>query len=160
MISKYAEKKLKEIEQLFGYFESLRLDEELESHIAKYMTVLISGIYESIIEDFINEFIKNTTRSKEINKFVSEIVSGSFRNPKFQTLVKLLSKFSGDWVKQIRQVKDENKEALTSIINHKNLIAHGDSSTITFNQIKEYYYKSKKIIEELDLTILSSQLTP
>src|SRR3989344_7992176 len=69
MQSKYAKAKLDYLDSLFHDFENQRLDDYTKSHIAKYLTVLCSGIFEDIFKSFILELSSKDTIRKEIKEF-------------------------------------------------------------------------------------------
>lgn len=151
MNNRYAESKLEYLSLLFNYFQVLELEDELRSHVAKYLTVLISGIYEDTIKNLLKESIQRESLTKETRNFIFKQIDIIFRNPSHNNINKLLSKFNKEWLIKLREkIKEENWEALNSIVNNKNNIAHGDRCDITFNDIKNYYDTSKIIIIELD----------
>lgn len=151
----YVQAKLDYLDLLFNYFKSLNLDEELKSHISKYLTVLISGIYEDSIKNILKESIHRESITKEVKGFIFKQIDTIFRNPTHKNLKGLLNRFNKAWLNKIHQkIVDEEWEALNSIVNNKNNIAHGDSSSITFDDIFTYYQKSKKILTELDSLII------
>jgi hypothetical protein len=55
MKNRYFQSKFDYIELLFHYFDSQIVDEYFKSHIAKYLTVVISGIFEDMIKRGIEE---------------------------------------------------------------------------------------------------------
>ena len=161
MKCKDVEIKIERIDFLFTYFEGHEFDgdEQLKSHIAKYLTVLISGMYEDMIKTIINQlifnemFVENTPQF--LKKFISDKVNKSFRNPDQSNTKGFLNSFNKDWTKTLNQIIDAKSwDALDSIVRQKNLIAHGNDSAITFNEIKIYYSNSIEIIKELDRLIL------
>ncbi|MBI2142912.1 hypothetical protein HYU20_01040, partial [Candidatus Woesearchaeota archaeon] len=90
-----------------------------------------------------------------IKEFIFKQIQRSLQNPTYLNLKEFLEKFNKEWVKKLdASIEHKNKDALTSIVNNKNQIAHGDSSTITFPLIKQHYENSKVIIEQLDRIIL------
>lgn len=155
MKSKYTVTRLENIELLIKFYETTKVDEFTLSHISKFITVLTSGIYEDVIKNILVEYTDKEKVSREIRDYIYDQLKKSFRNPDFGNLTGLISKFSKKWENQIKiKVTEEQKESLNSIVNNKNLIAHGDNCTITFSNIKEYYYKSKEIIILLDSLLL------
>lgn len=161
MNCKDAEIKIERINFLFTYFEGHEFggDEQLKSHIAKYLTVLISGMYEDMIKRIINQLISNEmfveNTPQFLKNFVLDKVDKSFRNPDQGNTKGFLKSFNKEWPKNLNQIIDTKCwDALDSIVRQKNLIAHGNDSTITFDDIKEYYGNSIGIIKELDRLIL------
>ena len=161
MKCKDVEIKIERINFLFTYFEGHEFDEDeqLKSHIAKYLTVLISGMYEDMIKKIINQLIFNEMFAENtpqyLKEYISDKVDKSFRNPDQSNTKGFLKSFNKEWTKTLNQIIDsECWNALESIVWQKNLIAHGNNSTITFNDIKKYYTNSIEIIKELDRLIL------
>jgi hypothetical protein len=67
----------------------------------------------------------------------------------------LLNSFNSQWVPNLNnKLQQINWDALDTIVTNKNKIAHGTECKITYSQIKQHYYDSKIIIEELDSLIL------
>jgi hypothetical protein len=159
MNSIYVEEKLRHIDSLFGYFDALNLDEELKSHIAKYLTVLISGIYEDSIETILKESIfRNGTISPEIANFISAQIGIIFRNPSRENIIKLLNQFSENWSAELKEkIEVKDWDCLNSICNNKNQIAHGNSCEITFADIKQFFISSQIILTELDALIFKKK---
>lgn len=154
MNSEYIQKRLSYIEALLEYFKNIDMDEELESHAAKYLTVIISGTYEDIIKNTMLTFIHKQTNKKEVSTFVSTQIEFIFRNPTKENTKKFIEKFNKEWMKELNNnIENEKWEALDSIVNNKNLVAHGKSSQITFLGLKEHYENSKGILLELNQTI-------
>ena len=158
MASEYVESKLRYIDDLFEYFESLKTDEKLKNHMANYLTVLISGTYEDMIENLIIEFVGKNNTKEEIENFVLKSIGLYFRNPDFANICNLIEKFDKDWSNKLKSLVDvRERTALDSIVNNKNNIAHTGQSSITLKQIKEYYIDSRKVIEKLVSIIFDSQ---
>jgi len=156
MDSKYAKAKLDYLDSLFHDFENQKLDDYVMSHIAKYLTVLCSGIYEDIVKDFLIEFTQKNTSNIQIKDFLFIQIKRGIRNPTFKNIKEFLNRFDKSWTRSLnKKISEIHKEALNSIVNNKNLIAHGESSTITFPDLRENYTKSKEIFIELDKIILS-----
>jgi hypothetical protein len=150
MNNRYFQSKFDYIDLLFGYFDRVETDEYFRSHIAKYLTVIISGIYEDLIKRGIDSYLIDANTEVEIRNYVGSSVSIGFRNPDSHNLKALLKKFSQDWSDRIKVVDSTSLDAIDSIVNNKNLIAHGANCEITYDSIKEYYINSKSVLIEID----------
>lgn len=143
------------IDLLFNYFSDIELNAELKSHVAKYLTVLISGMYEDIIKNIVKEYIQKEVSAPQIKSFMNNRIDKTFRNPDYQNLKGFFNMFDRYWMKELyEKLEERDIAALDSIVNHKNLIAHGDNSNITLEDIKDYYKNSKRVIIEIDSLIL------
>jgi len=150
MKSNYIQSKFDSIDLLFNYFSSLPSDEFMKSHIAKYLTVLISGIYEDIVKTRIEEYLNNINSDSEVRNYINNDLAKSFRNTDTSNLKGVLKKFSTQWVDRIKSLDSIYTDALDSIVNNKNLIAHGVNCNISYDNIREYFINSKFVIVELD----------
>lgn len=154
MNSEYIQKRLDYIDTLLKYFRDISMDEELESHAAKYLTVIISGTYEDIIKNTMSTFIHKQTNKKEVSTFASKQIEVVFRNPTKENTKQFIEKFNKEWMKELnKNIENKKWEALDSIVYNKNLIAHGKPSQITLPSLIEHYESSKSIMLELNQTI-------
>ena len=55
MNSKYAQEKLNHLDHIFSTFEIEKLSELAKGYIAKYLTVMTSGVYQDIIQHLLIE---------------------------------------------------------------------------------------------------------
>ena len=67
-----------------------------KSYLAKFLTVLISGIYEEAIKTILNEKIARLD-SREVSSFVENSLRSFFRNPSVSNITSYLRKFSLSW---------------------------------------------------------------
>lgn len=65
-----------------------------------------------------------------------------------ERLEQLLGQFNPDWRAAISSILvDEKRDALDSVVNLRNKIAHGGSVGVTYQRISEYYNQIKPIID-------------
>jgi len=115
-------------------------------------------MYEDIIKSLVRELIQKENIGKETRRFIFKQIDFSLRNPTHKNIKGFLNKFDKGWIKKLNEKIDDKKwDALNSIVNNKNNIAHGNFSTITFEDIEDYYANSKDIIMELDSLILNGK---
>jgi hypothetical protein len=125
-----------------------------KAYLARYLVVYISGIYEEAIETIINEKVRKLN-SPWITKYTASSINDTFQNPKIYKIVEILNKFDDDWGRVIEQMPDTNRAALGGIVTNKNLIAHGDPTTISLKSVIQYYKDSRMIIEKIDEIVLT-----
>lgn len=119
---------------------------EIDSFLAQYLVVLIAGVYEETIEQQVRERVSKLKDAGIVN-LVASLVHNSFRNPRYDSIAELLGKF-GEQAKS--NLKDnalsEDIDALNSIMNNRQAIAHGKDASVTMNDVVAYYAQSKKVI--------------
>jgi hypothetical protein len=89
MIDSYVQSKIEYLNLLFSYFSDISLESEVKSHIAKYLTVLTSGVYEAQIKHLLKKFFDKDNLSREIKGFLDNQIS-LFRNPSKENIQKIL----------------------------------------------------------------------
>jgi len=120
-----------------------------QSYLAKYLTVYITGTYEQSIEEIVWEYAA-TASSSEIENFVSNQLDKNFRNPDMGNIIAIVKQFSTPWADTLKALDNRYKDAITSIVNNKNLIAHGQPSLITISDIKSYHANATVVIQKID----------
>lgn len=123
------------------------------SYLAKYLVVFSCGIYEEVIETIINEKTSQLN-SAQINKYVESSVGRFFRNPCIENIKELLKKFDVAWVRAVDQQPQSAKDALDSVVDNKNALAHGTACNITLSEALDYLKKSRTVIEAIDDAVL------
>lgn len=120
---------------------------ELQSHWARYLCVLVSGFLEKSIHVILTEIAQQQS-APNIANYVGNKVR-DLQNPKMEKILELLGYFNSDWSQRVRQATDgEIREAVDSIVNNRNQIAHGESVGISFLRVSEYY---NKVITAIDI---------
>ena len=126
----------------------------IESYLAKYLVVFISGIYEESIETIINEMVGNLGNS-DVSSYVKEVLSRNFQNPSFDNITQLIKKYRNNtWNNRLAAIPLIARDSINSIVENKNSIAHGSPVTVTVRDVIIYYNESKIVIETIDDMIL------
>lgn len=142
---------LNSIDQTVAEIDTISgLDPLIDGHLAKYLVVYISGIYEEAVETILMDFIMRNTSRSEVAAFVEKSLDQFFRNPDYSNLIALIAKFGNKtWIDELKKHQHEGF-ALSSIVNNKNALAHGQSMTITLLDVKQFYASSRPMIEMVD----------
>jgi len=125
-------------------------DPELASYLSAYLTVVISGVYEDCIEYLFGERSAKAG-DPELAQYVKTTLDERFRNPKYGRVVETLSKFSGSYVKNLQgKVQEQARLSLDSIVDNKNLVAHGGVPSATLADVSQYYSNAKAVLDALE----------
>ena len=126
-------------------------DQELQSEFAKYLCVLVSGFFEQAVRDILLSYAAMNS-----DQFVTRYVENTIdrTNLNAQRLEELAGRFSNDWRQRLHAyIADERRAALGNIVTQRNAIAHGRDSTITLQQVRDYYDRINEVLDFLvDLT--------
>lgn len=139
------------IDSLFNTGETIK-DEEIQAHFARYLCIKTSGLLENYIKSQIGDYV-DVCSSKPTAKYVRNRMK-TFTNVDCDKLITFLDSFNSEWTAAfLAKMNDRLKSSLNSLISNRNNIAHGNTDSITFNNIKQYYNDTKKVIDILDQVI-------
>ncbi|MEK6984340.1 MAG: HEPN domain-containing protein [Nanoarchaeota archaeon] len=125
-------------------------------YLAKFLAVLISGIYEECIKDMITQKICSTC-SQEAMLLVENYLYEHFRNPTNANIVELLSKFNSKWSDDFNNphiIHNILKSGVDLIVENRNHFAHGQPFNATLHDITEAHKRGKEVIKKLREIIL------
>ena len=127
-------------------------DIEMQSHWAKYLCVLSSGLFEIAVQEIYGDFVRENT-SQPIAKFVESKLA-RITNPNMKVFLELSDAFNVSWRSELQEFIDEDgrSEAINSIISNRHLISHGRAkdSSITVTQLQNWFEKSLEVIKFID----------
>lgn len=130
-----------------------------QSEWSKYLCILVSGYIEESLRILLETYCANHTSSPCIKQFISKEIKG-MTNCHTQKIISILSKFNVDWGKNFTiEIEAESSQGekikicIDSIVNNRNLIAHGKSTGITYSKVLDHYKSVKKAVEVLEKII-------
>lgn len=135
-------------------------DPKLGAHLATYINVIMLGMLEDCIEYMVRERAKKPG-DKEIENYISNHISQSFRNPSYSKICEVLGQFSSKYKSEFQdRIKHDSSaiEALDSILENKRNLAHLGLSNLnlSIDDTNSYYLRVIPILEVLeDLLILN-----
>lgn len=137
----------KKLDELFKLVHNVK-DDEIQAYLSKLLCIRASGLLESSVKNLISEYVSGSS-PKPIESFVSKSIK-NLTNLRDEKLITSLRSFSDDWANElVKQITDEQRSALNSVITNRNNIAHGENDNITFTSMQMYYFKVKEVIEIL-----------
>ena len=137
------------LDNLFKKTGALRDDLELQAQWARYLCVLVAGFLETAISGIYTQYAQQCA-APNVASFVATRLD-RFTNPKMETIVQLARSFNRTWGATLAtQTEGEIKDALDSVCNSRNLIAHGRDTGITFARISSYYQQVVALVEMIE----------
>jgi hypothetical protein len=130
---------------------SLEPDDEKKSHLAKYICILISGFLENAVYEIYRDYAVSKVTDAKVLQFVEGRLK-DINNPNGNRLIDIASQFDDVWSSDLDGYLNENnrKGAIGSIIKNRHKIAHGQSSDITLNLIKQYWSRVVEVTEFIE----------
>lgn len=124
-------------------------DSELLSDFARYLCVLVSGFLEQAVVELLIEYARRHS-NKQIQRHIDRTLRRKISNLNSQKLVQLLGAFDQEWSESLKRfLIDEPKDAVDSVINLRNAIAHGRPVGLTMTRIQKYYDHVKNVVDQI-----------
>ena len=131
--------------------EGRTLKDEVQSHWARYLCVLISGFIDESVRETVHAYVR-----KRSHLYVQRFVDKRLRFPTSCNLKKIddiIRDFFGehppdDW----KRVTEEMRAAVDGIATNRNKIAHGGDVGLGFVVLKGYYKSVVGLVEVLEKT--------
>lgn len=141
------------LDHVFSLSDRVISDDEVVAQYARYLCVLVSGYVEESVRILILEYSTQHARPN-IVRFVQQN-SQNLTNLKATKLRQVLDQFSVGWAEALdARMKDEEKDALDSVVANRHSIAHGKSTGISLGRVKGYYELIKPLVKSLDQDII------
>jgi hypothetical protein len=135
--------------------EPVNLDAELQSQLARFLCVLSSGLIEQAVIATLASYSEGRSHPN-VARYVGGNVA-KLRNAKWEDVLVMLGHFNPAWRDHFEtNTPDEVKDAIDSIVNNRNQIAHGAQTNISLVTFMEYYKRVKAFIADLD-TFVTNQ---
>ncbi len=137
------------LDNLFSKVSSLNYDPELQSHWARYLCVLVSGHLETSIKAIYIDYAK-TKSGPAVANYVASSLQNLY-NPNMNRLLNLASSFNPTWGEILKsQTEGQLADQVNTVVNNRNVIAHGGAQGLSFVRMKEYYESVLKVLEIID----------
>lgn len=125
-------------------------DPNLQSHWARYLCILVSGLVENSLKEIYSEFIKGRAAKPVADYAIFYLLK--LQNPKAEKVMELVGSFSKEWRNELETflAVDGRREAIDSIMNNRNQIAHGGNVGVTVVSISNYLKKIIAVLEFIE----------
>ena len=126
-------------------------DIELQGHWGRYLCVVAAGFVENGLQTIYSDYAVNSA-SGPVARYVNSRLESVY-NPNAQRFIDVAGSFNVAWreLEEFLQ-KDEGsrKEALDSIMNNRNQIAHGKSVGVTVHRVRDYIDRCVEVLEFIE----------
>ena len=125
------------------------MDVEVENLLTGSILILICSEFERKVKGLILDRCSSVS-DESIRKYIEESIRNVLRSLGLDELSGLLGKF-GPWhKKEFRRRLDENNMVKTmygNILTNRNLVAHGEGSNATMQDVKQYYEEGHVVLD-------------
>lgn len=143
-----------ELNKIWHLIEAVGSTNQVSSYLTHYALVRICGTLEISYKTIIADYY--VSRSPLLDRFIMKHVREACRNPNYDNICKTLKEFDEDKYRRFKETiasldnAEDIKSSLESLNSSRNSVAHGSSSLLSFNDLKNHFEKALQIIEVLD----------
>lgn len=145
-----------ELDQLFSQTDALLKtkgsfleDDELQAHWVRYLCIRVSGFLEISLRNLYVDYTKSNATEYVINYVERQLKR--MPNLMMDKICGLSKSFNPQWELELKDTTElEVKESINSIIRNRNKIAHGDSVTLTYTDIRRWYENAVSVVRLID----------
>lgn len=141
----------KRISVLIAKTEELDPDDELKSHLTKYICVLCSGFIENSIYHTFSDIAHKACQPSVVLTYAKGQLY-KIQNANSEKIRSLAKSFNPEWHDKISDfMQDENRgAAINYILKDRHNIAHGRDSDITIGKLDDYFKKTVDVIKFIE----------
>ncbi|TNE72359.1 hypothetical protein EP331_07320 [bacterium] len=153
-------KQYKKIQNLIVKAKEFEPDDELRSHLAKYLCVLSSGFIENAIYHTFSDIAQKNCHSSVVLTYTKGQLY-KLQNTNTEKIKEVTIAFNPKWWENgLRDfLQQENRStAINYILKDRHNIAHGRDSEITIDKLEEYLSKTVEVIQYLENELESASV--
>ena len=138
--------------KLDGVFELANIveEDELRSHLARYLCVLTSGYVEESMKIIIEAYASKNG-SPSLVKYISWHIR-NLTNLNSEKIENILSSFNPSLKDSYLEcLSDEQKDAFDSVVANRNNIAHGRNVGVSYVRVCNWYQQIKNTLDNIRL---------
>jgi RiboL-PSP-HEPN len=136
-----------QVEEIFRRAEAQR-DIEVQSDYAKYLVIRLGGLIEQVVTEIVVTHV-GAQASASVLSHASWRMK-RFQNPNMDRLLGLVQSFNRRWAEELDGgISASERAALGSIRAQRNLVAHGEPSTVSLAQVRGYFSEIKTMLERV-----------
>jgi hypothetical protein len=131
--------------------KELEPDDELRSHLTKYICVLCSGFIENSVYHAFSDIAENNCSPSFVLTYTKSQLF-KIQNANSEKIRALTKSFNPDWhdpLSDYMQAEDRGA-AINYILKDRHNIAHGRNSDITIDKLENYLNKTTEVIRYLE----------
>lgn len=121
---------------------------EARAHYARYLCVLVAGYVEQACKELAQEWCRQKA-SPTVGRYAASRLD-KFQNPNPEKLLQLVGAFDSAWRETIESDFVAELAAVGSVVGDRHLIAHGESTSITYERIRGYYDAIQRLVSHLE----------
>ena len=131
---------------------------DVVEYLNKYALIKACGTIEFAFKKIILDVL--APRSPQIETWLESTFRKQGLGPRIDIIIRNLGKFDGEWQhtfkKAFKHMPDKARieNSLNSLVNNRNMFAHGGTVTITLQNVQEYFNHASEALKLLDRIVI------
>ena len=149
---------LRTLRELRSWVRELSSVDKRLSYITRYAVITTSGALERSFKTIIADYVTHGEPAY-IDEYITRTLRRSSMNPSVEAIVKTLVQFDSGWKDSFNRAINSlphgarDKDALTSLVEIRNKIAHGAPVIVSFNDVVQYYVHARNVVAQLEVVL-------
>ena len=148
MQNRKARNQLQEINNLLG---EVSITNNQQVHWGRYLCVMVASFLENAVQAIYEDYAYSTVGGN-VAQYVSNQIAFTVGNANADSLIRTARAFSDTWADELRSfLADDNRQAaVNTIVSQRNLIAHGEQSSISPAQLRNHLERVVAVIDFIE----------
>lgn len=131
-------------------YEASKDDFALQGHWARYLCVMVAGLVENGLKEIFSDYIQSKSAKPVADYAIAYLTK--LQNPKAEKVMELVGSFKKEWRTELETFLADKgrKDAIDSIMNNRNQIAHGKDVGVTVVSVSNYLEKIVSVLEFIE----------
>ena len=151
-----------QLQEIHDLFNQVGGNDRLQVHWGRYLCVMASSFLENAVQAIYEDYAYSVTYSN-VARYVSSQIAFTVGNANSDSIVRVARSFDQTWATELRafMADDDRQSAINTIVSQRNLIAHGEQSSISPAQLRAHLEKAVEVIDFIENQCLGlPQSTP
>ena len=134
----------------------------LQFHWGRYLCVMVASLLENAVQAIYEDYAYSAAGGNVAN-YVSNQIAFTVGNANSDNITRTAKAFSEVWATELRafMAANDRQSAINTIVSQRNLIAHGEQSSISPAQLRAHLEKAVEVIDFIENQCLGlPQSTP
>lgn len=147
-----------ELTEIEAMINRLSPFDKTQQFLTKYALIKASGTLETAYHHIVAEFLEQF-KIPQVDYYIAKNVRKNSSSVRYDNMVSFLGLFDEKWKETFKQgvsaraEKDRLRDSAESLVNNRHAFAHGANTTISFQDVKAYYFDTLELIKEFDNSV-------
>ncbi len=140
-----------QLQEILELFRELGVASRMQVHWGRYLCIMIASLLENAVQAIYEEYAYSAAGGN-VAQYVSNQIAFTVGNANSDSIVRTARAFSETWANDLRSflADDDRQSAINTIISQRNLIAHGEQSSVSPAQMRAHLGKAVAVLDFIE----------